>query len=68
MKNVNESMALLLAEYSFNKSELARAIGHSPQSVSLAYDKGFLTSPMALKIERITNGKFKAVDLCKHSL
>lgn len=62
-----EKMALLLSEYGFNKSELARALGVSPQAVALAYDNGYFSDSLALKIEMMTNGKYKAVELCKHS-
>lgn len=64
---MNKKMALLLAEYSFNKSNLARDLDVTPQAVALAYSQGYFSNAMAIKIEKLTKGNFKAVDLCKPS-
>jgi DNA-binding transcriptional regulator YdaS (Cro superfamily) len=65
---MSEQMKLLLAEYDFNRSELARLLEVSPQAVKVWYDKGTIPANQAIKIEKITNGKFKAVDLCNDFL
>ena len=55
----------LLADYNFNMSALARALNVSPQSVKAWYDNGSIPPKQAIKIEKMTNGKFKAIDLYK---
>ena len=65
---MSERMKLLLAEFNFNKSDLARCLGVSPQAVKAWYDNGSIPAKQALRIETITEGKFKAVDLCKDFL
>lgn len=61
-------MALLLTEHNFNKSELARRLDVSPQAIALSYENGFFSYSLAVKIEKLTGGKYKAVNLCKSSL
>jgi DNA-binding XRE family transcriptional regulator len=63
-----DDMALLLTEYNFNKSELARRLGVSPQAIANSYDNGFFSYSLAIQIEKLTDGKYKAVNLCKNSL
>ena len=60
---MRHEMKLLLADYNFNKSELARALEVSPQAVKKWYENGVIPAAKAVQIENITNGKFKAKDL-----
>ncbi len=62
-----EKLALLLMEFKFNKSALARALQLTPQHLAKSYDRGFLSVETAKRVEIITNGKYKAEELCKDS-
>lgn len=55
---------LLVAEFGGSKAKLAEALGVSKAGVSHYFKIGGLTALAAIKIERITEGKFKAVDTC----
>ena len=46
-------------------SALARALNVSPQSVKAWYDNGYIPPKQAIKIEKMTDGKFKAIELYK---
>lgn len=63
IKRMKDKMNLLLADYSFNMSALARALGVSPQSVKSWYDNNLIPPKQAIKIEKMTDGKFKAIEL-----
>jgi len=65
---VSEEMKLLLAKFNFNKSDLARYLDVTPQAVKNWYDAESIPAGRALQIEKLTNGEFKAVDLCKDFL
>jgi len=65
---MNKTMNKLLAHYNHNKSDLARMLDVSPQAVNQWFDSGYVPANMALKIEKLTDGKYKAIDLCKSSL
>ncbi|AUR82040.1 DNA-binding domain protein [Vibrio phage 1.017.O._10N.286.55.C11] len=58
------AMDKLLSEYNHNRSELARELEVSPAAVQAWYEKGSIPARTALKIEHITNGRYKAVELC----
>lgn len=52
-----------VSEYFGSQSELAEKLGLTRQAITLWKIKGVIPPVSAIEIERITNGKFKAVDL-----
>lgn len=65
---MSEEMKLLLAKFNFNKSSLARFLDVSPQAVKNWYDAETIPAFRAVQIEKLTDGEFRAVDLCKDFL
>ena len=59
--NIDEKITMLVEHFG-SKAELARALGIERQNLTQWVDKG-IPPIQAVKIEMITNGKFKAVDL-----
>ena len=50
-------------EHFGNQAELAKALKVDPAAVSQWLSNGYIPPRRAIKIEMITDGKFKAVDL-----
>lgn len=59
---MNQAMCNLLDDYK-TKSKIARSFGVSKQVVGLWYKKGFIPWRAAQVIEKMTKGRFKAIDL-----
>jgi predicted transcriptional regulator len=55
---------LLVAEFGGSKLKLAAALGVSKSAISHYFKMGGLTALTAIKVEILTEGKFKAVDTC----
>jgi len=53
----------LVAYFGGSKHKLAEALSVSPSAVSFYFRNGYLTPESAIKVERLTEGKFKAIDL-----
>ncbi|MGP5406077.1 transcriptional regulator [Psychrobacter celer] len=64
MPTLHESYSRLIARFG-GQQKTAQALGCTQPSVSAwVQGKANMSAALALKAERITNGEFKAVDLC----
>ncbi|MBO1529626.1 helix-turn-helix domain-containing protein [Psychrobacter sp. F1192] len=64
MPTLYESYSQLIARFG-GQQKTAEALGCTQPSVSAwVQGKANMSATLALKAERITNGEFKAVDLC----
>lgn len=57
------SMFEQVVQHFGNKARLAEAIGVTRQAVNSWKNDGFIPAGSAVEIERITDGKFRAIDL-----
>lgn len=53
-----------LVDYFGSQSTLAGVLGITKQSVSQWVSQGYMPVRQAMKVEKVTDGKFKAIDLC----
>ena len=53
----------LIFKHFGSQNKLAGELDVSTQAISIWKNKGFIPPGNAIQIERLTNGKFKAVDL-----